>query len=54
MANRTGTMIRVKEPTKEALDELKIIPEEPYDKVVQRLLAFFKEHPKDQKEEASK
>ena len=44
MANRTATMIRVKEPTREALETMKIVPEEPYDKVVQRLLAFFKEH----------
>ena len=32
--------------TKNTLDELKTIPEESYDKVVQRLLAFFKEHEK--------
>lgn len=44
MANRTGTMIRVKEPTREALENMKIVPEEPYDKVVQRLLKFFMEH----------
>lgn len=44
VANMIGSMIRVKEPTKMALDALKVIPEEPYDKVVQRLLAFFKEH----------
>ena len=37
--------------TKNALDDVKIIPEEPYDRVVQRLLKFFREH---QKEEASK
>ena len=37
--------------TKNGLDDVKVIPEEPYDKVVQRLLAFFKEH---QKEEVSK
>ena len=30
--------------TKNELDALKVIPEEPYDKVVQRLLVFFKEH----------
>ena len=44
MANTTGTMIRVKEPTRAALETMKVVPEEPYDKVVQRLLAFFKEH----------
>ncbi|WMT44737.1 MAG: hypothetical protein RE469_00700 [Cuniculiplasma divulgatum] len=48
MANRTATMIRVKEPTREALETMKIVPEEPYDKVVQRLLAFFKEHQKEE------
>lgn len=32
--------------TKNTLDELKTIPEEPYDKVVRRLLDFFKEHEK--------
>lgn len=29
---------------KERLDEIKLIPEEPYDKVVQRLLSYFNEH----------
>ena len=30
--------------TKERLDEIKVIPEEPYDKVIQRLLSYFNEH----------
>ena len=30
--------------TKNELDEIKIIPEEPYDKVVQRLIVYFREH----------
>lgn len=34
----------MKEPTRAALETMKVVPEEPYDKVVQRLLAFFKEH----------
>ena len=34
--------------TKNDLDDVKVIPEEPYDKVVQRLLAFFKEHQKEE------
>ncbi len=34
--------------TKSGLDDVKVIPEEPYDKVVQRLLAFFKEHQKEE------
>ena len=46
MANSTGTMIRVKESTRAALETMKVVPEEPYDKVVQMLLAFFKEHEK--------
>ena len=50
VANMIGSMIRVKEPTKMALDALKVIPEEPYDKVVQRLLAFFKEHQREVRE----
>ena len=33
--------IIVKSGTKQGLDRVKIIPEEPYDKVIQRLLAFF-------------
>lgn len=42
------TGIKLTRGTKNALDEVKIIPEEPYDKVVQRLLAFFKEHQKEE------
>jgi hypothetical protein len=34
----------VSQETKNGLDEVKKIPEEPYDKVVQRLLKFFMEH----------
>jgi hypothetical protein len=49
MANRNGTMIRVRTPTKDDLDEIKVIPEEPYDKVVQRLLKFFREHQREVK-----
>ena len=50
MAN-IGTMVRVRNNTKKDLEDLKIIKEEPIDKVVQRLLAFFKEH-QDQEESA--
>ena len=38
------TGIKITRGTKSELDEVKIIPEEPYDKVVRRLLSFFKEH----------
>ena len=53
MANTTGTMIRAKEPTRRELESLKLIKEEPYDKVVQRLLAFFKEHTDQDRKEGS-
>ena len=51
MNNIVKTMIRVKGTTKEGLDAIKLIPEEPYDKVVWRLLTFFKEHEGKKKEE---
>ena len=38
--------IIVKSGTKQALDRIKIIPEEPYDKVIRRLLTFFGERQK--------
>jgi hypothetical protein len=34
----------LKENTKIELDSIKVIPQEPYDAVVQRLLKFFNEH----------
>ena len=34
----------LKEKTKIELDSIKVIPREPYDAVVQRLLKFFYEH----------
>ena len=42
MANRKETMIRVKEPTREMLERLRIIPEEPYNSVIVRLLEAYK------------
>lgn len=38
------TGIKITKATKNELDEIKIIPEEPYDKVVQRLIVYFREH----------
>jgi len=35
---KEGTTIWIRYETKERLDKMKIIPEEPYDKVVSRLL----------------
>lgn len=45
MAN-ASTMVRVKEDTKEELEGLKVIREEPIDSVVRRLLLFYREHQK--------
>ena len=42
--NRTMKTLWVNSATKEGLDDIKVIPEEPYDKVIQRLLSFFNKH----------
>ena len=46
MTKEKGTIIYVHNSTKEELGELKIIPEEPYDKVIQRLITSFKANDK--------
>jgi hypothetical protein len=43
MNKGNGTVMYIHISTKEELEKLKIIPEEPYDKVITRLIASFKE-----------
>jgi hypothetical protein len=43
MNKGNGTVMYIHISTKEELEKLKIIPEEPYDKVIQRLIISFKE-----------
>jgi len=43
MNKENGTVMYIHISTKEELEKLKIIPEEPYDKVITRLIASFKE-----------
>lgn len=50
MSKENSATVWLSRESKKELDEIKVIPEETYDRVVRRLLHFFKESKTNEKE----